>query len=58
MKTLEKELAFDKPLKEIRKILWANIIQSINEIWLSIQVIYEQLELVKTTHGAIQQARA
>lgn len=41
VKTLEHELTFDKPLAKIRKILWANTTQSINEIWAFIQVIYE-----------------
>jgi len=41
VKTLEKDLTFDKPLVEIKKILWANIIQSINDVWPSIHVIYE-----------------
>lgn len=57
VKTLEQELTFDKPLAEIRKILWANITQSINEIWPSIQVIYEQIGLINTTHEVIQQTR-
>ncbi len=30
VKTLEQVLTFDKPLPEIRKILWANVTQSIN----------------------------
>jgi len=58
VKTLEQELTIDKPLAEIKKILWANIIQSINDLWPSIQVIYEHIDLVKTSHGAIQQTIA
>lgn len=30
--SFEKDLAFEKPLTEIKKILWANITQSINDI--------------------------
>ena len=47
VKTLEKDLTFDKPLLEIKKILWADITQSINDVWPSIQVIFEQIDLVK-----------
>jgi len=38
---LEKELALDKTLAEIKKILWAKINQSITYQWRSIQAIYE-----------------
>ena len=58
VKTLEQELTFDKPLAEIKKILWNNIIQSINDVWASIQVIYEQIDLVKAAHVEIQRTRA
>ena len=58
VKTLEQELTFNKPLAEIKKILWTNIIQSINDVWASIQVIYEQIDLVKATHEEIQRTRA
>jgi len=58
IKALEKDLTFDKPLAEIKKILWINITQSINYVLPSIQVIYEQMDLVKGAHGAIQQTRA
>ena len=54
VKTLEQELTFDKPMVEIKKILWANITQSINDVWLSIQVIYEQIDLVKVAQGVIK----
>ena len=47
VKSLENDLTFDKPLAEIKKILWANITQSINDVWPSIQVIFEQIDLVK-----------
>lgn len=58
MKTLEKDLTFDKPLAEIKKIIWANITQSINDVWPSIQVIFEQIDLVKTTHEEIQRTKS
>lgn len=58
IKALEKDLTFDKHLAEIKKILWTKFTQSMNDVWPSIQVIYEQMDLVKATHGTIQQARA
>jgi len=54
VKTLEQELTFDKPVVEIKKILWANITQYINYVWPSIQVIYEHIDLVKVAQGVIQ----
>ena len=47
VKTLEKDLTFEKPLTDINKVLWINIIDSINDIWSSIQIIFEQIDLVK-----------
>lgn len=41
VRTLEKLLTLDKPLAEIKGILWANINQSVSNVWPSIQVIYE-----------------
>jgi len=40
VKTLEKDLTFEKPLTDIKKILWTNITQSINDVWSSIQIIF------------------
>jgi len=51
MKTLEKDLTFDKPFLEIKNILWANITKLINGVWPSIQVTYEQIDLVKASQG-------
>ena len=36
VKELEKDLLLDKPMAEIRSILWANIGQSITDMWKSI----------------------
>ena len=58
VKSLEKDLTFDKPLSEIKKILWANITQSINYAWPSIQIIFEQIDLVKLAQEEIQKTRA
>ena len=37
--------------------LWANIIESVNDIWPSIQVIYEQTDLIKDAGEAIQKIK-
>ena len=57
IKTLEKDLTFDRPLTEIRKILWSNIIDSINDIWSSIQIIFEQIDLVKLALEEVRKTR-
>lgn len=41
VKALEKDLSLDKPLGEIKGISWANINQSICNVWRSIQTIHE-----------------
>jgi len=46
VKELEKDLSLDKPLGEIRGILWANIGQYLTDMWKSIQIIHEQIDLV------------
>jgi len=57
VKSLEKNLTFNKHLTEIRKILWANITQSINDVWPSIQIIFEQIDLVKAAREEVQKTR-
>jgi len=58
LKALEKELALDKTLAEIKNILWAKINQSITEQWRSIHAIYEQVELIGLAQFENQRARA
>jgi len=41
IKNLEKELTLSKPIGKAKEKLWGNIIDSINDIWASIQVIFE-----------------
>jgi hypothetical protein len=43
-RVLEKDLTLEKPLGDIKDILWTNIIDSINDIWPSIQIIFEQTD--------------
>lgn len=46
VKSLEKDLKIEKPLKEIKAIVWDNIIQSIEDVWPSIQIMYEQKDFL------------
>ena len=56
-KILEKDLTLEKPLGQTKEMLWANIIDSVNDIWPSIQVIFKQIELVKIATKAIQKVK-
>jgi len=47
-----------EPLAQVKKLLCANIIDSVNDIWPSIHVIFEQNDLVKEASEAIQRVRA
>lgn len=58
VRALEKDLSLDKPLTEIKGTLWANINQSLSNVWRSIQVIYEQIDLIAATQVEIQKIRA
>ena len=53
IKVLEKYLTLQKPLGQTKEMLWANIIDFINDIWPSIQVIFGKTELVKVAIEAI-----
>lgn len=58
VRILDRDLAMDKPMVEIKGILWKSINQSLNNVWPSIQTIYEQIDLVNATHGEIEKSRA
>ena len=58
VKALEKDLTLEKPLREINKIIWDNIIQTIKDIWPSIQIMYEQNDLVKAALDEVENTRA
>lgn len=57
IKILEKDLTLQKPLGQTKEMLWANIIDSVNDIWPSIQVIFEQMKLVKIVTESIQKIK-
>lgn len=53
----EKDLTLQKPLGETKEMLWANIIEFVNDVWPSIQAIFEQTELVKVATEVIQKIK-
>jgi len=57
IKVLEKNLTLQKPLVQTKEMLWANVINSVKDIWPSIQVIFEQTELAKIAREAIQKVK-
>lgn len=57
IKILEKELTLSKPIGKAKEELWANIIDSVKDIWPSIQVIFEQIYLIKQATKAIQRVK-
>ena len=46
IKVLEKYLTLQKPLGQTKEMILTNIIDFVNDIWPSIQVIFEKTELV------------
>ena len=58
VRALEKDLSLNMPLAEIRGIFWTNITQSLNDVWRSIQTIYEQIDLIRVAQIEIQKTRA
>ena len=57
LKAMEKDLTLKEPLGQAKELLWANIIDSVNDIWPSIQVIFEQIDLIKIAIEAIQKVK-
>jgi len=58
IKSLEKEITLKEPLGQAKEQLWANIIDFANDILPSIQVIFEENDLVKEATEAIQRVKA
>jgi len=58
IKELEKELTLDKVVAEIKKVLWANIGQSITDQWQYIETIHEHMELIGKAHKESQRVKA
>lgn len=47
-------MTLKEPLGQDKEQLWANIIDFVNDIWPSIHVLFEQIDLVKEATEAIQ----
>jgi hypothetical protein len=54
LQQLEKETAMEKTLAQAKENIWVDINKSMSEIWPSIQIIFEQHELVQKARGAIE----
>ena len=46
-----------KPIGKAKEKLWGNIIDSINDIWASIQFIIEKIDLIKYATKAIEKVK-
>ena len=54
---LESELAMDQNLAHSKENVWVDINQAITEIWPSIQIIFEQEELMERSKTMIEEVR-
>jgi len=54
---MERDLTLKEPLGESKEKLWSNIIDSINDIWPSIQVIFEHIVLIRLITEAIEKVK-
>lgn len=50
-------MSLEKTLAEIKRIMWAKINHSITSQWSSIQVMYEQVELLGLAQFETQRAK-
>ena len=57
LKKLQKDLTLKEPISYVKNQLWNKIIEAINDVWPSIQVIYEQKDLLKATQAEIQKTK-
>ena len=56
-KKLQKELTLKDQISYIKNYLWNNIIEAIHDVWPSIQVIFEQRELLLAAQAEIQKTQ-
>ena len=57
IKSLQKDLSFTAQISYIRNYLWTNIIEAIHLQWPSIQIIYEQRDLLLAAQVEIQKTK-
>ena len=55
--SMERDLTLKEPLGEAKEKLWANIIDFVNDIWPSIQVIFKQIDLIALKTEAIEKVK-
>ena len=57
LKKLQKELTLKDQISYIKNYLWNNVIEAIHDVWPSIQVIFEQRELLLVAQAEIQKTQ-
>ena len=57
LKNLQQDLTLKEPMSYVKNQLWNKIIEAINDVWPSIQVIYEQKDLLKVAQAEIQKTK-
>ena len=57
LKKLQKELTLKEQISYVKNNLWNKIIETINDVWPSIQVIFEQRDLLKAELAEIQKTK-
>ena len=57
LKKLQKELTLRDQISYIKNYVWNNVIEAIHDVWPSIQVIFEQLELLLAAQVEIQKTQ-
>ena len=57
LKKLQKELTLKEQISYVKSHLWNKIIEAINDVWPSIQVIFEQRDLLKAALEEIQKTK-
>ena len=54
---VERDTSIGQTLAQAKETIWLNILDSMNEIWPSIQIIFEQKRLIKKATKTIVQGR-
>ena len=57
LQKVERDTSIGQTLAKAKETIWMNILDSTNEIWPSIQIIFEQKELIEKSTKTIVQGR-
>ena len=57
LQQLHKQTLAGKTLAEVKELVWIDISKSINEIWLMVQIMFEQNELLERSKQAVEKIR-